>query len=304
MPPSASGRSLSARDRRLAVSPESVVKQLGPWHLTRLVGEGNLCRVYQARPSDGPADRPASYALKVLKEEWQDDGAAVEVMRREAIVGRKVSHRHLISVLSAHVGAAPYFVVMPWLTGETLAEMLARGVRPAAPVALWYARQVAEALDALHALGWMHADVKPSNIFLAPDGHATLLDLGFARQPEEGGSAVDRCVCGTIHYIAPEMVTSSLRPDIRSDIYSLGVTLYELLAGRLPFLGADLATLAEQHRQFDPPELRSLVPQLPLGVAQLVHRMLAKEPLRRPQTPRELIDCLVRLEIETFAERP
>lgn len=292
--------STSARERRI---PHEALGRIGPWSLARLAGEGSLCRVYQARPAEGPADRPASYALKALKETWEQRPAAVEVMRREAIVGRKVTHRNLISVLSAHVGAAPYFVVMPWLEGETLADMLARMQPLSTPVALWIARQAAEALDALHAAGWMHADVKPANIFIAAEGHVTLLDLGFARRPEEGGSAVDRCVCGTFHYIAPEMVTSALRPDIRSDIYSLGVTLYEMLSGRLPFVGDDLATLAELHRQGDAPSLRSLVPQLSRHVANLVHLMLAKEPLRRPQTPRELIELLVALEIETFAER-
>ncbi len=293
----------SARQPRTLQGPTDTIEQLGPWRLTRLVGEGTLCRVYQARPADGPADRPASYAVKTLKEQWQQDAAAIELMRREAIVGRKVSHPNLVSVLSAHVGAAPYFVVMPWLQGEALTGMLAQGRSPALPAALWIVRQVAEALDALHAAGWMHADVKPGNILIAHDGHATLLDLGFARRPEEGGSAVDRCVCGTIQYIAPEMITSALRPDIRSDIYSLGAVLYELLTGRPPFLGADLATLAEAHRQCEPPEIRSLVPQLPLGVSALVHRMLAKEPLRRPQAPRELIEQLVKFEVETFAER-
>lgn len=296
--------STSAREWRSPREAPVALGRIGPWSLARLAAEGTLCRVYQVRPADGPPDRPASYALKALKETWEQNPAAVEVMRREAIVGRKVTHRKLISVLSAHVGAAPYFVVMPWLEGETLAGVLARTERLATPTALWIARQVAEALDALHAAGWMHADVKPGNIFIAADGHATLLDLGFARRPEEGGSAVDRCVCGTFQYIAPEMVTSALRPDIRSDIYSLGVTLYEMLSGRLPFAAGDLATLAELHQQGEAPPLRSLVPQLSRNVASLVHLMLAKEPLRRPQTPHEVIERLAPLEIETFAERP
>ena len=302
MPPRSVGRTSSSPAARAVVSAPPL-GQIGPWRLVKSVAEGKLCRVYQAQPAEGAANRSAGYALKVLQEASQNDAAAIEVMRREAIVGRKVSHPHLISILSAHVGAAPYFVVMPWLAGATLAEMLAGGNRPALPVALWIARQAAEALDALHVSGWMHADVKPSNLFVSPSGHVTLLDLGFARRPEETGSAVDRSVCGTVHYIAPEMVTSALRPDIRSDIYSLGVTLYELLAGRTPFDGPDLASLAEQHRQAEPPELRSIAPQLPLAVSRLVHSMLAKEPLRRPQTPRELVDRLAALEIETFAER-
>ncbi|HUY35413.1 MAG TPA: serine/threonine-protein kinase [Pirellulales bacterium] len=279
------------------------LERLGPWQLVRRVAEGKLCRVYQARPAEGPSDRAAAYAVKVLLEHWRDDTAAIELLRREAIVGRQVSHPCLISILAAHVGGAPYFVVMPWLAGSTLADSLAGGRRPALPVALWIVRQTAEALGALHSAGWMHGDFKPSNILVSPSGHATLLDLGFARRPDETGSVVDRCVAGTFHYIAPEMVTSALRPDIRSDLYSLGVTLYELLSGRLPFAGRSPAELAQQHRQSEPPAIRSLAPWLPLAVARLVHELLAKEPLRRPQTPAELVERLTVLEIATFAER-
>jgi serine/threonine-protein kinase len=171
------------------------------------------------------------------------------------------------------------------------------------PEALWIARQTAEAMDALHAAGWMHGDVKPSNIFISPEGHVTLLDLGFARRCNETGSAADRFVVGTCNYIAPEMIVSAVRPDIRSDIYSLGVVLFELLAGRLPFTGRDLAELAGEHQSASPPDLRRLAPYLPAEVVLLVRRMIAKEPLRRPQTPRELIDRLVELEIATFSER-
>jgi serine/threonine-protein kinase len=162
---------------------------------------------------------------------------------------------------------------------------------------------VAEALEALHAAGWMHGDLKPGNVFLSPGGHVTLLDLGFARRCDETGSAVDRLLTGTCNYMAPELITSALGADIRSDIYSLGVVLFELLAGRLPFTGGSLTELTEQHRRCRPPDLRRLAPQLAGGVVQLVQQMLAKDPLRRPQSPCELIDRLVRLEIATFSER-
>ncbi len=278
-------------------------RRVGEWELVGLGGEGDLSRVYRARPVDTPADRPAMHALKMLHPRWENDPKAVCLFRREAVVGRTVAHPHLVSILAAHVVERPYFVIMPWLEGSTLARLLAADERLDLPIALWIARQVAEALDALHSAGWMHGDVKPDNTFISPEGHATLLDLGFARRPDETGSVVERCVTGTCNYIAPEMITSALRADIRSDIYSLGVMLFEMLSGRLPFEGDDLAELATQHKQSAVPDLRRLVPQLPAGVVRLVRQMLAKEPLRRPQTPRELIDRLVAMEIETCAQR-
>ncbi|HET6878580.1 MAG TPA: serine/threonine-protein kinase [Pirellulales bacterium] len=286
----------------IAASQAAPLAQLGAWQLVKLIGEGRLCRVYAARPIAHSPSRP-TYALKVLKERWQEQPTAIEVMRREAIVGKKVSHPHVISVLSAHVGAPPYFLVMPLLEGASLDRRLAAGERTGIATALWIARQTAEALGALHAAGWMHADVKPANIFLSADGHATLLDLGFARQPTDSTSLVQRCVTGTMQYIAPEMITSALRPDIRSDIYSLGATLYEMLTGGPPFVADGLEQLATLHRAAEPRPLRLHAPQVPAKVARFVHQMLAKEPLRRPQTPQDVIDRLVDFEIETFDMR-
>jgi len=283
--------------------PQPPPQRIGAWELVELAAEGSLAHIYRARPADAGADRSCGYALKMLRPEWEGDPQAIRMLAREAEVGRSVSHPHVVAVLGAGLRHEPPFVVMPWLDGATLQAHLAAGRRIEVPAVLWIARQVAEALDALHRAGWMHGDVKPENVLLSPEMHLTLLDLAFARRHDEIGSAVDRCVIGTCHYMAPEWITSALRPDVRSDIYSLGVVLFEIFSGRLPFQGKDLAELATQHRQAMPPDLQSLVPHLPEAVVALVRRMLSKEPLRRPQSPRELIGELAQLEIATFGER-
>ena len=289
----------AARRRGEAVLPARV----GRWEAVQLAAIGTLARVYRARPAGAADHRAAAYALKMLRPQWQEDPRAIRVLAREALVGRSISHPHVVSILDAHLGSAPRLVVMPWLDGATLREHLAAGHQFDLPEALWLARQVAEGLEALHRAGWMHGDVKPGNILISPQRHVTLLDLGFARRADEIGSAADRCVTGTCNYLAPEWITSALRADVRSDIYSLGVVLFELFSGRLPFEGKDLAEVAVQHRQARPPELRRLVPHLPRDVAELVRQMLAKDPLRRPQTPAELVDRLAALEIAAFSER-
>jgi serine/threonine-protein kinase len=272
--------------------------------LVEFAALGSLARVYRARPAETPSDRPATYAVKILRREWQDDAHAIWLLQREALVGQSISHPHLVPVLAAAVLEPPRLLVMPWLEGASLQVRLAAGEEFDVPTALWIARQTAEALDALHAAGWMHGDVSPGNIHVSSAGHVTLLDLSFARRKDEAGSAVDRPIMGTASYLAPEYFTSSLRADIRSDIYSLGAVLFEVLSGQLPFAGKNLAELATQHRQAAPPALATLAPHVPGEVAALVRRMLAKQPLRRPQSPRELIDRLATLEIATFSERP
>lgn len=277
--------------------------QARQWELVEFVGLGSLAHVYRARPVGAPVDRPATYAVKMLRPCWEDDEQAIGLLRREALVGRSVSDSHLVPILAAYVLEPPRLLVMPWLDGASLGRRIADGQQFGVPEALWFVRQAAEALDALHTAGWMHGDVAPGNIHVSATGHVTLLDFNFARRSHETGSAGDRPIMGTCSYLAPEYITSTLRPDIRSDIYSLGVVLFEILSGRRPFLGETLAQLATQHRQAAVHDLARLVPHVPREVVHLVRQMMANEPLRRPQTPRELIDRLVTLEIATFSER-
>ena len=262
-----------------------------------------MTRVYLAKPA-AAQDSPAAYAVKALKKEWWSDPTAIEMQRREAWVGQRVNCPHLAPVLSAGLTAPPYYTVAPRLEGHTAAVRLAGGDRPTLPVALWIARQAAQALHSLHAAtGMIHGDVKPANLIVGPDGHTTLIDLGFCQSPSESRNWAERPVVGTLRYLAPERMTSSTAVDTRSDLYSLGATLYELIAGRPPHEGDTPAALIEQHRSQRPECLRSAAPGTPKGVASLVHRLLSKDPLRRPATPLEVVNELAPLEIACFGLR-
>jgi serine/threonine protein kinase len=276
--------------------------QAGSWRLEGLLGEGTFTRVFLARPSRGAANRPAAYALKMLRPQYQDRPELVALLRREATVGRAVVHPHLVAILATQVLEAPYFVVMPRLAGNSLASRLTGQQMLSVPQALWIARQTAEALGALHRRGFLHGDVKPSNLFVAPTGHMTLIDLSFARSFDEPGSVADRPVLGTVNYLAPEQVVSAMRSDQRSDIYSLGVMLYEMLTGQLPLVASDLTELVRLQREQRPRQLRALRPDAPQSLANLVRQMLTKEPMRRPESIEEVIRRLVALEIETLPE--
>jgi serine/threonine-protein kinase len=242
--------------------------------------------------------------VKVLRNHWWRDPQAIEMQRREAWVGSKVSHPNLLPVLSASVQEPPFYVVTPKLDGKPLSQLLFEQERLAVPLALWIARQVAEGLDALfEATGMIHTDVKPANILVSPTGHATLIDFGFVQTPAEASQWATRPLAGTLAYIAPEMVTSALAAGPRTDIYSLGVTLYEMLTGRRPWDSDDPSELVTLHRESKPADVRALRADVPERVAELVHSMLAKDPLRRPASPRELATRLTRLEINCFSLR-
>jgi serine/threonine-protein kinase len=148
----------------------------------------------------------------------------------------------------------------------------------------------------------LHGDVKPDNIIVSPRGHATLIDLGFARRIGERVTSFDDCLRFTATYASPE-ITSSHGPDVRSDLYSLGVTLYETLSGHPPFYSPRVDELLRMHREDRPQDLRMLASDVPGEVAKLVQQLLSKDPLRRPQSAADLADELINLEIATFDQR-
>ncbi len=284
------------------MAPPRHARRLGRWELLEPVGVGRWSTVFRARPRDCPADWPADYAVKVAQAAGREAQHAQALLTREAMIGRTVIHPHLIAVLSAQVETAPYYLVMPLLDGATLRKALDACGPFETPQALWLVRQIAESLVTLHEAGWIHADIKPDNIQVSPQGHGTLIDLGFALRLGSAECEPGATLRGTITYTAPEMISSALPIDQQADIYSLGITLYELLAGQPPFLEEDPGRLMLAHLQRPMPELRRRLPGLPREVQDLLRSMLAKEPLRRP-TAAELVRQLVRLEIATLDQR-
>jgi serine/threonine-protein kinase len=237
----------------------------------------------------------------LLKDTFAASPECIEMLRREALLGREIAHPHVIAVLGAHLKMAPHYLTLPFLGGCTLADALA-GARPLpVPFALWLGRQTAEGLAALHQAGWLHGDVKPANLHVAPTGHVTVLDLGLAQPLKSAAAPCERAFAGSVAYAAPETFCASHIPTGACDAYSLGVVLFEAMTGRLPFASENSQQVAAAHLTESPPDVRSLAPQVPGRVARVVRRMLAKDPLRRP-TSVECVELLAALEIETFGE--
>lgn len=290
------------RSNARAVTSAAVAPRIvGDWELVAVAGRGEFATVFRARPT-GRADAAADYAVKVARKDRPDAAACARLLRREAEVAGQIAHPNLVAVLAADFSSETPYLLMPWYEGATLGARLAAGQRFALPVALGIARQTAGALVALAERGYRHGDVKPSNLMLSPAGHVTLLDLGFACHRDEEAGLSARHWLGTPHFAAPERFTSRLGVTPASDVYSLGVVLYRLLSGRLPFNGEILEEIAAAQVHQHAPDLRELRPGLPIEVCRVVATMLAKEPLRRP-TARELVDSLARLEIAALANR-
>lgn len=276
--------------------------EFGDWLAREPIAVGNWSTVFRAAPRTSPTT--GTYVIKVLHPHLENDPFAVSLFRTEARVGQSVSHRHVVPILSEHVDERPFYLVMPFLSGKTLDFKVTRGVALSVVESLWIIRQAAEALEALWLAGWMHGDVKPSNLMISAAGHVTLLDLGFARrlkEPHNGNGR--RWVAGTINYLAPEWIMGTQPPDIRGDIYSLGVIFYQLLTGKRPYCVQSPADLLRVHREIRIPSPRTWAPWIGREISRLVTSMLAADPLRRPQNPAELRERLIRFEIEHLAEQ-
>jgi eukaryotic-like serine/threonine-protein kinase len=270
------------------------------YELLSSLGGSLLTSVYSARSRGG--DMPC--AVKILNRDWQDDPTAIKLLQREARACLAVQHAHLVKLIDAHVTRPPYFLVMELLGGEILRRRLRRDYRLAIREALWIARQTAEALTALHKAGFVHGDVKPDNIRVVGDGQATLLDLGFAHRVGENTQLLEQgYVLGTVNYLAPELCSPEPEDNVASDMFSLGVTLFEMLTAKMPYPAGSIEQTFRRHESDPPADLRRhFAAPLPPGLPKLVAKLLARRPEDRPRAA-AVVQQLIGLEIAEIGQR-
>lgn len=256
-------------------------RAVGVYQVEKKIGEGGNSDVYLARDT-AHGNRPV--ALKVLRLEHHADRKKVERFWQSGHAARHLQHDHIVPVRDAGLADSRYYIAMDYMTGRSVEDVLAQGQNTLQwKAALHYLEQVAEAIDYAHAQGVIHRDIKPSNILLSDDRKsAYLTDFGIALLTGRETSTHSGTLVGTPEYISPEQIQGRTA-DRRSDIYSLGVTAYQMLSGQLPFDGPAV-TVLYNHVHTPPPAIRRVNRELPAGFSRVINRALAKEPERRYAT--------------------
>ncbi|MEZ6125042.1 MAG: protein kinase [Planctomycetaceae bacterium] len=282
--------------------------RFGDYQLEELIGSGAMGKVYKARHIESGR----IFAVKVMASEFLQNSEAVQRFHKEARLLSDVDSQHITRMYDVSSHEDAIYIVMEFVNGITVADLLSREVRLSEQRALQIAIDLAQALVDIGKKGIIHRDIKPENILLesrssedaASARHESawtvkLSDFGLARHTQQSQSLAmtrEHAVLGTPMYMAPEQFSDQSETDARSDIYSFGATLYHMLAGRGPFRGTDLLELAEQHRHSPPPPLQQLRSDASDGMSQVVARCLQKRPELRYPSAADLLEDLKRLQ--------
>jgi formylglycine-generating enzyme required for sulfatase activity/tRNA A-37 threonylcarbamoyl transferase component Bud32 len=283
---------MAANDGGAGRPPNNLPEGFGRYRLLRELGRGGMGVVYQARHTVMNRE----VVIKVISKALLDQPAALERFRREVQAAAQLAHPNIVTAHDAEQAGDTHFLVMEFVPGQSLAEVLQKKGPLPVVHACHYARQVALGLQHAFEKGMVHRDIKPQNLMLTPKGQVKILDFGLAKLASERGTGkgltASGAYMGTPDYSAPEQATDARSADIRADLYSLGCTLYCLLAGHPPFQEDTAVKTILAHLEKVPRPLTELRPDVPPALWVVVARLLAKDPAQRFQTPAEVAQAL------------
>src|SRR5689334_25249282 len=268
----------------MAVTGDTLIDSVfdGRYRIIRRLGTGGMANVYLAEDQE----LGRRVAIKILDNRHAADDSFIERFRREAKNAAGLSHPNIVSIYDRGEAEGTYYIAMEYLSGRSLKELIvSRGPTPVR-IAIDYTRQILAALGYAHRHGLVHRDIKPHNVVVDADGRLKVTDFGIARsgasQMTEVGSII-----GTAQYLSPEQAKGA-PVDQRSDLYSVGIVLYEMLTGKVPFTGESPVEIAMKHLSDTPRPPSLLRPDIPPDLDMVVLRALAKNPEDRFQTAEEM----------------
>lgn len=259
------------------------------YRVTRRLARGGMATVYVAQ--DERLERPV--ALKVMHPYLAESDAFVERFHREARAAARIVHPGVVSVFDQGVVSGQGFLVMELIDGTNLRELLNAQGAFTIPQALRYTTDILEALRAAHRMGVIHRDIKPENILVPTDGPAKVADFGLARAVSEGSMFTTGNMLGTVAYIAPEIALTT-EADARSDLYSVGIMLYEMLTGAVPWADESALQIASHHVSDDVPSPSATLPWIPREIDDLVAALTARDPANRCADASDALDLVAR----------
>lgn len=260
----------------------------GRYLIESLIGVGGMANVYKGRD----VRTGNQIAVKVLKEEFLDNEELVRRFKNESKAISILNHPNIVKVYDVSVTDQLQYIVMEYIDGITLKEYLKqRNGALTWKEVVHFATQVLSALDHAHSKGIVHRDVKPQNIMLQADGSIKMMDFGIARFSRAQSQTVSDKAIGSVHYISPEQAKGD-HTDARTDIYSVGVMMYEMLSGKLPFDGTGAVSIAIMQISEKPKPLAEVAPNIPVGLRQITEKAMEKDPADRYQSAQEMLDAI------------
>jgi serine/threonine-protein kinase len=274
-----------------------VKKQIGGYKLIRRIGEGGMGEVYLAEQ----LTMHRTVALKILHGKWADDEEFRKRFLLEARAAGKLSHQNLIQVFDVGKYQGLYYFSMEYIDGVTVDDLIRHDGPVDVDKVIDITLQVCQALKYLQQHNIVHRDIKPANIMVTKDGQVKLGDFGFIQSVFDAELMQEGTTIGTPDYISPEQARGERNLDVRSDIYSLGATLFHMLTGKTLFSGS-CSKVMRDHIETAPPKIEELRRELPRDLVRMVRKMMEKQPIDRYQSPDEIIKDLEMLKIDVAAD--